>query len=148
MATVTAVQADATARGRRQARLGAVAVAVLAALVVWAAAVFVLGIDVQEPPRSASQPTRDLAAANVVIASMVASFAGWGLLAVLERLTARARTIWAIAAAVVAVASLGAPLLTPGITSDTRAVLVVLHLVVGAALIPLLSRTSPGGRRS
>jgi hypothetical protein len=102
-----------------------------------------LGIDVQEPPRGGSGPIRDLAAGNVVFASALASLAGWALLAVLERVTTRARTIWTSIAVVVAVLSLGGPLTAAAVTTASRAVLAALHVVVAAVLIPLLARTSP-----
>jgi hypothetical protein len=84
----------------------------------------------------------------VAVGSGAAALAAWALLALLERLTARARTIWTIVAVVVLVASLGTPLLGSGVTAANRAVLELLHLAVGAVLIPALRRTaaSPSGR--
>jgi hypothetical protein len=140
---VTATPTGATTGARRVSRLLAVGAAVVAALAVWAVAALALGIDVQEPPRGAG-PVRDLAVGNVVLASAVASLAGWALLAVLERVTTRARTIWTSIAVVVAVLSLGGPLTAAAVTTANRAVLAALHVVVAAVLIPLLARTSPG----
>lgn len=129
-------------RPRRIARrLMAVVAAVVAALVVWAVARLGLGLDVREPQWSGT--ARDVAAVNIVVLSAVASAAGWALLAVLERFSARAGRWWARIAAVVAVASLVGPLTVPGITASSRVVLGLLHLVVGAVLIPLLYRSSP-----
>lgn len=127
-------------RRRRLERLLAVVAAVVAALLVWAVARFGLGVDVREP--QSSGPARQLGAVTVVVASAVASLAGWALLATLERFTARAARRWAMIAAVVAVASLVAPLTAPGIAASSRIVLGLLHLVVGAVLIPLLYRSS------
>jgi hypothetical protein len=64
-------------------------------------------------------------------------WAGWALLALLERLTAR--TIWTVTALL---ASLGGPLSRSGITAANRAVLVLPHLAVGAVLIPALRSTA------
>lgn len=128
-------------RRRRLARLLAVLAAAVAALVVWAVARFGLGVDVQEPQSSGQ--ARQLAAINVVVASVLASLAGWALLAALERFIAHAARRWAMVAVVVAVVSLAGPLTASGITASSRVVLVLLHLVVGAVLIPLLHRSSP-----
>jgi hypothetical protein len=79
---------------------------------------------------------------NVVISAAAASLAGWGLLAVLERFTARARTVWTVIAALAMLVSLGAPLSGTGITGANRAWLALMHVAVGAVFIPLLARTS------
>ncbi len=148
MDTSTATTAGTAEGGRWKPRLMAVAAAVLAALAIWAVADLALGVDLREPSFAGPESTGDIGAANVVIASAIASLAGWGLLAVLERMTARARTVWAVIATLVTVASLGAPLTGAGVTAANRVVLVLLHLVVGAVLIPLLYRTSRSRRPS
>src|SRR5215203_5870444 len=66
-----------------------------------------------------------------------------GVLAGLERLTRHARAAWVALATLVLVASLGAPLSGRGIDEQSRLVLALLHLTVGALLIVLLARTSP-----
>jgi predicted permease len=81
----------------------------------------------------------------VIVTSLAASLAGWILLAVLERWTRRARTIWTILAAVVLVASFGGPLTAVAATT-TKLALSLMHLAVGAALIPTLARTAAPGR--
>ncbi len=125
---------------RRRTRLLAVVGSALAAVAVWAVAEFGLGINVREP-------AGDVGAANVVFASVVASLAGWALLALLERVTARAARWWPAIATTVALLSLVAPLTMPGVTTSSRVVLALLHLVVAATLIPLLSRTARGNSR-
>lgn len=126
-----------TSRTRRAARLAGVAAGVGAATAGWAAAEFGLGIDLRHPGG-------DIGVAAVVLASGVSSLAGWGLLAVLERFTARAGRWWAWFAAVLAVVSLVAPLTTPGIDAGGRVTLALLHVVVAVVLIPLLYRTAIG----
>lgn len=128
-------------RPRRLARALAVLAAVAAAVALWTIARFALGVDVREPRWSG--PPVELEAVNVALASVVAALAGWALLAALERFTARAARWWAMIAAVIAVASSLGPLTTPGLAWSSRLVLVLLHLVVGAVLIPLLYRSSP-----
>ncbi|MFD6415203.1 DUF6069 family protein [Streptomyces sp. NPDC060194] len=73
--------------------------------------------------------------AAVVIATVPASLAGWGLLALLERFTAEAATAWtAVALAVLALST--APIFAPDLTPDAGITLSLLHLAVGAILIP------------
>jgi hypothetical protein len=126
---------------RPTARPLAVALAVLAALAVWAISELVFGVDVRQPAFGPGVP-QDLTAGPVVVASLVAGLAAWLALAVLERLTRHARTAWVALATLVLVASLGAPLSGRGIDGESRLVLALLHLTVGALLIVLLARTS------
>ena len=123
----------------------AVALGVLAALAVWGLSELVFGIDVRRPAFGTGVP-QDLTAGPIVVASMVAGLAAWPALAVLERLTRHARAAWVTLATLVLVASLGAPLSGRGIDEQSRLVLTLLHLTVGALLIVLLARTSPPAR--
>jgi hypothetical protein len=72
--------------------------------------------------------------------SALAGLAGWALLAVLERWTCSARSIWTSLACVFALVSLLGPL---GATTTSATVsLTCLHLAVAAVLISLLSRSA------
>ena len=137
-------------RGRpvehRGARLIAVAAAVLTALAIWVVAERVLGIDVRAPAFDGSGASLPIRAQDVVLVSALLSVAGWGLLAILERLTARARRAWLVIASVALVLSLGTPLAGTGVGAANRLVLLLMHLAVGGVLIPLLYRTSPDAR--
>jgi hypothetical protein len=119
----------------------AVALAVLAALAVWGVSELVFRVDVRQPAFG-TDPPQDLTAGPIVVASVVAGLAAWLALAVLERLTRHARAAWVALATLVLVASLGAPLSGRGIDEQSRLVLMLLHLTVGALLIVLLARTS------
>jgi hypothetical protein len=130
--------------GRRTARLMAVAAAVVAALAVWLVAELAFGMELQAPALDGSGKASDISALDVAIVATLLSLAGWGLLALLERLTAHARRAWLIVAPLALVLSLGTPLSGTGVSSANRIVLVLLHLAVGAVLIPALYRTSPG----
>jgi hypothetical protein len=144
---ITPVATDATpdANTRRRARFLTVAGATGAALALWAVVEVVFGLDLRGPAFAANTEPSHVGPAQVLVVSLLASLAGWGLLAVLERFTSRARGSWALVAAVVLIGSLGGPLSGTGATTGERAALVGLHLVVGAVLIPLLYRTSPNG---
>ena len=138
MATTTmnhAVPADRVARSRALT----VAAATVAAVAVWAISVPLLGVHLLV--RFGTGATQSVGIDYVAGATVLASLAGWGVLALLERRTARARTIWTGAALVVVLVSLSLPL-TAGTTSSTTAVLAVMHVAVAAILIPGLRRTS------
>lgn len=54
------------------------------------------GLDLHGPASGAATEASDVGPARVVIGSLLVALAGWGLLAVLERVTARARDLWAV----------------------------------------------------
>ncbi|MFD6380698.1 DUF6069 family protein [Streptomyces albidoflavus] len=121
-----------TARIRALALVGAV----LLAGVIWLLAEGVLGVGLRVPDGPGSTSTSELALPTVLVAVAVVSLAGWGLLALLERFTRRARGLWTGVALAVLGLSLVAPLFAEGLAAGGRAALVCLHLAVGAALIP------------
>ncbi|WP_146605701.1 DUF6069 family protein [Micromonospora craterilacus] len=70
----------------------------------------------------------------VLTAAAVSALAGWALLALLERLTGRARVVWTVGAvAVLLLSLLAGP--TAGITVGAKVGLALLHLAVGAVVI-------------
>jgi Family of unknown function (DUF6069) len=84
------------------------------------------------------------ARALAVIAAVLAALAGWGLLALLERFTARPRTIWTAIAVLVGLLSLVGPLSTIASTTVANGLsLALMHLAVAAVLIPGLAATAP-----
>ena len=90
----------------------------------------------------AGQPIQKITVINVVVAALVGSLAGWGLLALLRRFTTNARAIWTVIAIVTALFSLGGPLSTIS-SAGTKAWLVAMHLAVATVTIVGLRRT-PG----
>jgi len=88
------------------------------------------------------QPIQKITLINVVVTSLVASLAGWGLLALLRRFTANARAIWTAIAIIVALLSLGGPLSAVA-SLGTKVSLCAMHLAVATVLITFLRRT-PG----
>jgi hypothetical protein len=127
-------------RRRRQVRWTAVAAAVVAAVVVWAIVGPALGRELTVGADGSSAQTVGFGV--VLGVSLGASLLGLGSLALLERITGRARAIWTALAAVVLLLSLGGPISVQAPTG-TKISLALLHLVVGAVLIPPLARTSP-----
>jgi Family of unknown function (DUF6069) len=89
------------------------------------------------------QQIQKVTVVNVVVAALVGSLAGWGLLALLRRFTTKARAIWTVIAIVAALLSLAGPLSTIA-SAGTKAWLVSMHLAVASVLIVGLRRTTPG----
>ena len=117
---------------RALAALGATA----AALAVWVVARFVLGVALAIPA-SGGSPGMRVGWGSVAVTSLAASLAGWGLLALLERLTARARQAWLAAAAVALVVSFAGPLVAASAASaGAKVALACMHAAVAAVLIP------------
>jgi hypothetical protein len=72
---------------------------------------------------------------------VAASLLGWLLLAFLERRTPHARPLWTTIALVALAASLALPL-AAATTTSAVAGLVVMHVTVGAAVIPAMAHTA------
>jgi hypothetical protein len=138
--------ATPTTRPRR-ARAPAVIAATLAALAVWLITDPLLGIDLTGTTRPGSQQLQPITPALVAGASLAVALAGWALLALLERFTARARTIWTAVALLVALLSLAGPLSILASTEANVLALALMHLAVAAVLIPILAGTSPAPAR-
>jgi Family of unknown function (DUF6069) len=139
--------ATPTTRPRR-ARALAVIAAALAALAVWLITDPLLGIDLTAPTAPGSEELMSITPALVAGTSLAVALAGWALLALLERFTAHARTIWTAIALLVALLSLAGPLSALASTTAANAVaLALMHLAVAAVLLPILAGTSPAPAR-
>jgi len=144
MTTITATASNSahhvpTAARRVRARVLAAAGAAAAALAVWAVAVPLLGTHLLV--RFGGGAPQSVGVDYVVGAGVIGSLLGWGLLALLERYTPRARALWTGAAIVALLVSLLLPL-TFGTTVPTRLALALMHVAVASVLIPTLRRTS------
>ena len=120
-----------------RSRLAVVGVTVVAALAGWALLAQVAGIEL----RAKQGSTVEVGAGSVFFAAAAMAFAGWGLLALLERKTVNARKVWTVVAVIACVTSLGSPL-TSGIGAGAKLGLAALHLLVGATTIFGLRRTA------
>ncbi|SCK42830.1 hypothetical protein B046DRAFT_04185 [Streptomyces sp. LamerLS-316] len=117
----------------RRRRLVVTALAVLAPVVVWLAADPLLGHRLRITD---GEQTLDIGALPAALVALLASLAGWGVLAALERFGGRrARAVWTGAAVVVLALSF-VPLTGEGMDGGTRAALALMHLAVAAVLIP------------
>lgn len=119
-----------------------------AALAVWLLAVPLAGVTLTARTGDTESTVGPVA---IVLSTVLAGLAGWGLLALLERRAvragvageacdlARAGRSWAITAGVGTVLSLNGPLVS-AVGAASTTVLLLLHLAVGAVLVPLLPR--------
>ncbi len=137
-ATTTRTATTAVATSPRQRRLLTVGIAVAAAVIIFAVA-HLAGMHLRQPTTGSGAATV-LNVAIVIAVSAIASFAGWGLLALLEHFADRARAIWTTVAVVFLVLSLGGPFSGHGVSTGNRLVLGLIHVVVGATLIIGLPR--------
>jgi hypothetical protein len=112
---------------------------ILAAALTWTAEVPLLGIHLNY--RFGTGHTQTIAAGQVIGVTAAAALLGWLLLAILERRTPRARTLWTTITLAALAASLALPL-AAATTTSAAAALVVLHLTVGATVIPAMARTA------
>jgi hypothetical protein len=134
--------AASSARTRPHHRLRAIGVlaAVLAPTLIWLVAVPGLGAELVVTDGTRQPPAPfELGLGAIVTFALVPALLGWGVLALLERLTRRARTVWTVLATGLLVLSF-VPLLGP-MSGATRLTLALLHLAVGAALIPAFYRS-------
>jgi hypothetical protein len=134
-----AVQLDVRPiRVEGRSRLAVVGVTVVAALALWALLAPLADVELE-----ALQGTRRIhvGAGSVLFASAAMAFAGWGVLAILERRTLNARKVWTVLAVSACILSLGSPLVG-GVGVGAKLGLASLHLIVGATVIFGLRRTA------
>jgi hypothetical protein len=111
----------------------------LAAALAWIVEVPLLGIHLTF--RFGDGHIQTIAAAQVIGVTVAASLLGWLLLALLERRTPHARLLWTTIAVVAVAASLALPLAVATTTSAVTA-LIVMHLTVGATVVPAMAHTA------
>jgi hypothetical protein len=114
--------------------------ALLATVLVWVIGEPLLGHDLVVT--SPGQPAIDLGLAQIAFIALASSLLGWAALAILERITRHALTIWTIVAVLVFAASF-LPFAGVEASGGSKVVLALTHVAVAAVLIPGLRRTSP-----
>ncbi len=137
--TTTMESAGPTVARPTRIRAMAVAGAAIAAVVIWAIAVPLLGVHLQV--RFGASAPQSVGIDYVIGASVIGSLAAWGLLAWLERSTARARSIWTVVAIVAVLVSVSLPL-SAGVSTSTKVTLILMHLAIATILVPVMRRTS------
>jgi hypothetical protein len=156
MMTTTAAAVTNMKQSRTRARTRALCVAggALAAAIAWAVEVPLLGIHLTfhlgprrlgpghlGPSPFGAGHVQTISVGQIVGISLAAALLGWLLLAMLERRTSRARLIWTSSALVALALSLSLPL-AAATTTAAGVGLVVMHLTVGAAVIPAMAHTA------
>ena len=111
----------------------------LAAALAWIAEVPLLGIHLNF--RFGAGHIQTIAAGQVIGVTVAASLLGWLLLALLERRTPHARLLWTTIALAALAASLALPLAAATTTSAITG-LIVMHMTVGAVVIPAMAHTA------
>jgi hypothetical protein len=137
MLTTTASAVPQIKHGR--ARALSAAGGALAAALAWIVEVPLLGIHLNV--RFGAGHIQTITIGQVIGVAVAASLLGWLLLALLERRTPRARSLWITVALAALAASLALPLAFASTTSAVAG-LIVMHLTVGAVVIPALARTA------
>src|SRR5579863_6502545 len=112
----------------------------LAAAVAWGIEVPLLGIHLNV--RFSAGPIQTIAIGQVIGVTVAAALLGWVLLALLERRAAHARRRWTTIAPAALAASLALPL-AAATTPSAVAGLIVMHLTIGAVVIPAMAHTAP-----
>jgi hypothetical protein len=138
MLTTTTAPAEPDIKQRR-ARALCTAGGAMAAALAWIVEVPLLGIHLTV--RFGAGHIQTIAVGQVIGVTVAASLLGWLLLALLERRTPHARPLWTTTALAALAASLALPL-AAATTTSAIAGLIVLHLTVGAAVIPAMAHTA------
>jgi len=122
-----------------QLRAGVLAVggAGLATALLWTVAQ-ILDIELRVDPRN-GQPPGVISLPFAVTFAVGAALVGWGVRALLGRLTRRAAAVWTALAVLVLLVSF-LPLLAVGAAGAAKAILALMHLAVAAVLIPIFGR--------
>ena len=136
MVTSPVANTPVTANVLRSRALGVLG-ATLSAVAVWAVAVPVLGVHLAI--RFGNADAQNVGIGLVVIASLIGSSAGLGLLVALEKISSRATTIWTAVSIAALVISLSFPLVA-GTTISAKASLALMHIAVATILIATLRR--------
>ena len=138
MHTTTAAPAVPHVKQGRARALSAAGGALAAALA-WIVEVPLLGIHLNF--RFGAGHIQTIAVGQAIGVTVAASLLGWLLLALLERRTPHARLLWTTIALAALAASLALPLAV-ATTSSAVAGLIVMHVTVGAAVIPAMAHTA------
>jgi hypothetical protein len=128
-------------RANRRLRLLGVLAAIVLPTLVWLVAGPLFGADLTVQDNNDPPKVIEIGFGPIVVVSAGFALLGWAALALLERLTRHGRLIWTGLAVALLVLSF-LPLLGP-MSAGTRVALGLVHLAVGAALIPTFYRSSP-----
>lgn len=135
--TTTQQPVDKSSKAARSRALATVS-ATAAAAAIWLISDPLLGNHL-EVERWDSGATTVVELPHVITTALLAALAGWGLLALLGKVTKRARSVWAITASAVLAVSLIGPVVS-SVDVATATTLIFMHLAVGTVLIPAYAK--------
>ena len=115
--------------------------AIVAAIVVNVIILVVGRLAIGEfPVATAGEGERTVGFGQVILMTGMSGLIAWGLLAILERTTSRAKTIWTAIAVIAFLLSIVGPI-DGGVDTASKIVLVLMHVGAAATIIPLMRRT-------
>ena len=128
---------DAERLSGRQTRAMAIVAAIVVNVIILVAGRLVNG---EFPVATVGSDDRTIGFGQVIVMTGVTGLIAWGLLAVLERITSRAKTIWTVIAVIVVVLSILGPI-DGGVDTASKVVLALMHVGAAATIVPLMRRT-------
>lgn len=93
------------------------------------------------PMATVGSDDQSIGLVQVIVVTALAGLGAWGLLALLERTTSRAKAIWMAIAVIVFVLSLLGPLGSE-VNASSKVVLACMHASAAATIIPLMWRSA------
>lgn len=115
-------------------RAAAIALAIVANVIILTVGRLVNG---EFPQATVGDDDQTIGFVPVILVTLLAGLVAWGLLALLERTSSRAATIWTAIAVVIFVLSLFGSL-GSGVDTSSKIVLTCLHIGAAATIIPLM----------
>jgi hypothetical protein len=144
MSTIQQTARSGVSARRRPVRAIAVGGAVLAASLLWLAA-RALGVTFRVDPHH-GHPPQVLSLPLIIGFTLFFCLLGWASLALLERLTRSATTIWTALAVLVLLLSF-VPIISVSASVGTKTALSLIHCSIAAVLIPAMRRGNPTAQR-
>ncbi len=131
-------QIDAATRSTWQTRAMAIVAALVANVIILIAGRVVNG---EFPIATVGSDDQTIGFVQVIGVTVLVGLVAWGMLALLERTTSRAKAIWTAIAVIIFLLSLLGPL-GSGVNTSSQVVLACLHVGAAATIIPLMRRSA------
>ena len=116
-------------------------VAIVAAIVV-NVIILVVGwlVNGAFPVATTGSDERTVGFGQVILMTGVTGLIAWGLLAILERITSRAKTVWTVIAVIAFFLSILGPI-DGGVDTASKIMLSLMHVGAAATIVPIMRRT-------
>lgn len=138
--TITQIPAriDAALATPWQVRAMAIVDAIVLNIVILIAGRFIIA---DWPVATVGDDDQTIGFVPVILVTLVVGLVAWGLLTLLDRITANARTVWTAIAVIVLLVSLLGPL-GSGVGTSSKIVLALMHVGAAVTIIPLMRRSA------